>query len=504
MLTLGQQKIDVVSLALVTALVAVAVALGVAQPRLMPLPFVALAGAAVLLYWAVRWDVTIWAWIWVLSYGLVDRPFWSHPIAGFFNMTIPRYLFVVLFFAFLGHMLLRRWRLRYDRALLWAMLALLVYCALSATATGWTARVLVRELHTAPYFRFLGAMLLPFIMFFFVYNATHRERHIRWALVLLNLYGWYAIYIGYLQYAAVMGAPGARAFIWPGYINDAGYGIHFDRARGAFYGAGPQAIFLVLLFFIDWYLVRRTRGPYRASLVVQALLIPPAIFFTGMRSAYVAFALCGVIWLIWAGRGRFGWSKLGIAVVLVAAGAAMFWANLAQTRRQTGGVAQTGPILARLALLDQTWDIWQSSPVFGVGFGHFVDAQQQLPRDPGSRAGLRVGLLAEHNLFLSMLAETGVVGLAAIVLVFVLVFRQSVQLYRKLPVTAEGDLSPALVVLFWIALANYLVDAMLRDTLWDVFANALFWSFAGLVAGYNRLLEPHPIDLPVAASAVQR
>jgi hypothetical protein len=62
-------------------------------------------------------------------------------------------------------------------------------------------------------------------------------------------------------------------------------------------------------------------------------------------------------------------------------------------------------------------------------------------------------------------------------------------------------LSREFVVLFWVAMGNYLCSAMFRDTLWDVFANASFWALAGLIAGYNRLLEPHPLDLPVAAIA---
>ena len=47
-------------------------------------------------------------------------------------------------------------------------------------------------------------------------------------------------------------------------------------------------------------------------------------------------------------------------------------------------------------------------------------------------------------------------------------------------------------------LANYLSDAMFRDPLWDVFSNAMLWSLAGLVVCFNRLLEPYPLDLPIA------
>jgi hypothetical protein len=52
-------------------------------------------------------------------------------------------------------------------------------------------------------------------------------------------------------------------------------------------------------------------------------------------------------------------------------------------------------------------------------------------------------------------------------------------------------------------MVNYLTDATFRDPLWDNFNNGFFWAFAGLVAGYNRLLEPQPLDLPYAIPALE-
>lgn len=499
MLRIGQQKINSLSLAVVAVLVAAAAALAITVPELMPWSFVVLAGAALLCYWAIKWEITIWAWLWVLSYGLLDWPEWRVEITGFFNMTVPRFIFLGAVLAFCLYFLVRRRPVRYDRSVMWMMLALTVYCAASATASGWLARTPV--VATAPYFRFLASMVFPFIIFFLVYNATSREGQIRWAVVLLSLYGWFSLYIAYLQYAAIMGAEGARGLIWPGYINDPTYGIHFDRARGAFGSAGTQGIFLVLLFYTVLFAIRKIRGPYRAALIVQAILIPPAIFFTGVRSAYVAFGICGIIWSLMGSRGRFGAAKLAMVLLIAVVGVVMFWGNVASTKRQIGGVAQRAPIVARGILLHQTWEMLKKHPLRGVGFGHFVDAQQELQRDPATLSGMAGGVLVEHNLFLNMAAETGLIGLAGMVAVFVLIYRRSVQLYRKLPPTASGMLSREFVVLFWVAMGNYLCSAMFRDTLWDVFANASFWALAGLIAGYNRLLEPHPLDLPVAAIA---
>jgi O-antigen ligase len=500
MLTVGHQKIEAPTLLLVSGLVAVAAVMAVAVPALMPWTFVAVAGAGLMLVWVLKWDVTLWAWIYVLSYGLLDWPEWRVIITGFFNMTVPRFIFLGAMLSFGAYFLLHRVRIRFDRGVLWAMLGLTICVAASATATGWVSTI--QAIRFAPYFRFLGSILFPFVIFFLMYNATNRQSQIRSALLLLTFYGWYALYISYLQFAAMRGVGGAWDLIWPAYIKDANYGIHFLRGRGAFESAPPQAVLMVLLFYTDLFLIRKIRGPYRLALIVQAILCPPAVFFAGMRSGYVAFILCGAVWCLWANRGRFGKTRLVIAAMVVVVGAAMFWSNLMQEDREKGGIMQTSPVYARLALLQQTWEIFQQHPIVGVGFGHFCEAQQQLQRSPATLAGATVGILVEHNLFLNMAAETGLIGLLLTIAVFWLMYRQSAQLWGRLPATGEGYLCREFVVLFWVAMLNFLVDATFRDPLWDNFNNGLFWTLAGLVAGYNRLLEPHPLDQPPALPAV--
>ncbi len=486
MITPGTQKLDALTLVALAAFLALAVGVAVVMPGMLPWVAAALAGAGVLVYWGVRWEPTAWAWIWVLSYGLLDWPSWLIEIPGFLNLTVPRILFLAGVFVLGVHLLVRGRTLRFDSPTFWALGILIAICALSMTATGWVART--EAVRTAPYYRFLSSLVLPTVMFLLVYSAARNpRRQIHWLLVPLFVYGWYALYLAYLQYAAIMGAGALREFIWPAYINDPEFGIHFDRARGAFGASGPQSYLLILVFFADLFGTRRSSGVVRLLLIVQALLIPPAIFFTGLRTAYLAFVLCGILWCLVGGARHLGRIKLALAGLAVLLGVVMFWGNLAQERRQTGGVAQDEPVLARLVLIEQTWEMFKDHPLTGVGFGHFVDSQLELLRDPASLSALSSGVLAQHNLFLNMLAETGVVGLVVTVAAFVLIFTASKRLYDRLPPESGALLSRDFVVLFWVALLHYITAAMFRDMLWDPFTNGLFWSFAALVAGYSRL-----------------
>jgi len=485
MVTIGRQKTDFLPLVLIGALVLITAAVSACLPQTMPWSFLVLAGVVLVMFWGVKWEVTLWAWFWVFSYGLLDAPAWRVDIPGFFNLTAIRFVYLAGVLAFAVHFFVRLKPLRFDSGVWWALALLAVVCAVSMSLTGWTAKT--PAVLSAPYFRFLRSIILPLGMFLLVYNATTRERQIPCVLLFLTIYGWYSLYIAYLQYAAVMGLAGARALIWPSFINDPTFGIHYDRARGAFGASGPQSMYLVVLFYADLFLIRRVRGPYRWALIVQTILVPPAIFFTGLRAAYVAFGICGVLWCLWARRGRLASVKLSLAAMVVLLGAVLFWANLAQENRQTGGVAQREPIASRKILLDRSWHLFTQHPLMGVGFGHFVDAQLATQRDPISPGAFTTAVLVQHNLFLNMMAETGVIGLGVTVLVFWLTWRQSVRLFRRLPPDQGRWLGRDFVVLYWVVLVNHLTGSMFRDMLWDGFANGLLWSFAAMIAAFERL-----------------
>lgn len=492
----GRQKIEPFLLAAIVLFAAMAVGVGVAWPGTLPIALLLMIGLALMFYWALRWDVTLWAWLWVLSYGLLDWPGWKIELTGFFNMTVPRLIFLGAIMGYGLYFLLHRRRIRFDLAILWAMLVLVLYVGVNIHLTGWTAQT--QEIVAAPYFRFLGSLLLPFVMFFLLYNVGSSEKHIRRALIFITIYGWYALYIGYMQWIALHHSPDVRAFIWPSYINDPTFGLMFDRARGAFSIASPQAVFLTVLFFVDMFLLRKITGIYRVALIAQAVLIPAAIFFTGVRSAFVAFIACSFVWTLMSSRRRFAWAKAGVLVIVLVIGVAVMWERLATSDRSAGGVAARGPIVSREILVHRTWEIFKEAPIVGVGFGHFVDKVYAMERDPTALAGMYTGVLVQHNLFLNMLAETGVIGLILMVIVFWLLFSQSLKLYRKLPSDASGFLSREFVVLFWVVMVNYLTDATFRDPLWDVFSTALFWCFGAYIVFCNRLLEAQPIELPIA------
>jgi len=107
-------------------------------------------------------------------------------------------------------------------------------------------------------------------------------------------------------------------------------------------------------------------------------------------------------------------------------------------------------------------------------------------------------MVSQHNLFLTVVSETGVIGLVAMVAVFVAAFGHSLLLRGKLPPTASGWLSREFLVVYWVIMLNFLVQAQFRDLLWEIGSCGMLWCMSGLIMGFNRLLEPQPTGIPPA------
>lgn len=497
--SIGQQKIEPIPLVVMAALVAAVTVVAILAPATMPWGFAALAGGLMLVYWVARWDVLILTWIWVGSYGVLD---WGDavkiPIAGFFTLNPCRIIFLVAIVGYFLYFVFHRGGFRVDRKVFWFALAFVLYLGVNAHLAGWTSSV--KDYSSAPYYRYIGGILLPFTMLFLAYNVIRSEKQAMWPFLLASVYGWYALYLGYLQYAWTGGAEWARYLIWPSHLTDSDFGIHSERGRGAFQAAGAQALFLVTLFFMNLYSIRRLKGRYRPILMLQTVMIPPAIFFTGIRAGYVAFLLCGFFWCLMGARYRAGRLKLAVVTVILLIGVLAFWESLSGTDRRSGGVAQMSPVRSRQILAAQSWETFKTHPITGVGFGHWIDHQVQMERDPAEMAGMPLGMLTQHNVFLMLLTETGIVGLIGFICVLVGVLVNTVQLYRRLPSTAQGWLSREYVVVFWIIMLNYLVSGMFRDVIWEIAGSSLLWSMAGLLLGFHGQLEPQRLELPEAAN----
>jgi len=88
-------------------------------------------------------------------------------------------------------------------------------------------------------------------------------------------------------------------------------------------------------------------------------------------------------------------------------------------------VAQSGTVYLRLFLWGLALKLFWANPLLGVGLGQFASAVEQLPEMKNLPVFELTRGLSAHNLMLSFLAESGIVGVTTLVILFGVVLRRA-------------------------------------------------------------------------------
>lgn len=176
-------------------------------------------------------------------------------------------------------------------------------------------------------------------------------------------------------------------------------------------------------------------GPRAAEVGARGKrLLRPAAMIVGLLA--VAATFTRGVWLsLAAGLGvrsirrgaRFAvlsTCAIGLVVVLGAQYALMeFWPEVYQLRVQN---QQT--INARMATYKSAWAMFADHPLLGVGFAAFSETQSAFPSRYFREYNGEPCVDTPHNMYLSLLAETGLVGLVVASLVAVQIIRSAYRL----------------------------------------------------------------------------
>lgn len=182
------------------------------------------------------------------------------------------------------------------------------------------------------------------------------------------------------------------------------------QSRPTSFLPGPNALAgylnVILPFALAAYLLSDDRAWKRLTGAAAALGIL-SLILSESRGGYIAFAATLVL-AIWHFAGS--WKRrftLFLAAALL--GAACCAALVAWNPAHFGDFAADNSTLSRVILWYTAWKLFVASPVHGIGFGTFsFISGDYLPVVVDMPDGLGV-----HNIYLELLAESGVLGLAS-------------------------------------------------------------------------------------------
>jgi O-antigen ligase len=154
----------------------------------------------------------------------------------------------------------------------------------------------------------------------------------------------------------------------------------------------------------------------RIVAATAAVLGLPALVFSYARGAILALAIASLVWC------AFRRPKIAIVAALAAVAIGIFFTPSALRQRFNPQAGQQDVPL-RADIWGGAIDIYTSHPVLGVGLGNFSDAYAALPSTLANASQRRLlnqnGLIVPpnaQNLYLGVLAEEGIVGLAVLAL----------------------------------------------------------------------------------------
>lgn len=208
-----------------------------------------------------------------------------------------------------------------------------------------------------------------------------------------------------------------------------------DRLTGPL---GSAAIGVLLLFAglpLLALLFTWLRAPVlsrKAVAVAGILFLSVAIFLTGERMTAILLAAALLVLLLLVARAswRVNISLIGLSLVV----AALIYAAFPQVlARHLSSIAVfTIPQGDMYVLIWQAaLDVFKANPIVGIGVHTFrLDCPLYVPADLAEAA---CRSLHPHNLWLELLAETGVTGTAILLVFFVAVLKPAVSLWRAWP-----------------------------------------------------------------------
>jgi O-antigen ligase len=246
--------------------------------------------------------------------------------------------------------------------------------------------------------------VVPFLMFCLAPLVFGSDRQRRFLLGVLIAVG---AYIGIVNFFEGVGL---NSLVVPHYIVDPNVGLHFGRARGPFVEAVADGLSLYMCAVAAAIGLTVWRKPWiRVVCGTVIVLGALGILFTLTRAVWIGSVAGTLAAMIAMPRAR---RYIVPAVVVGAIGVIAALALVpGLSAKADDRINQKSPVWDRYNTNHAAVRMVEARPIFGFGWQTFVDKGPEFMRQtdsyPLTGAGLEV-----HNVFLSHLAELGIVGTA--------------------------------------------------------------------------------------------
>ncbi|MFC1757767.1 O-antigen ligase family protein [Planctomycetota bacterium] len=430
---------------------------------------------------AIVWGVAFLRYGGVLSVALLTLAVGTCFGAEFFQfslLTLDRLLVGVLIVAYV---LLRRSDLFERKPLCtWdaIFVAYLAWLAISTFTHDWRAENLKAASRVVFYY------LFPAAMYWIGREASTNSRMLRSLYIAATIFGLYLAVTSIAEWQQIYAA------VFPRYIINSASTEFLGRGRGPLLNPSGNGILLCLGLGCLFMLWPRLGKVGRVGLVFAFGVFGLGVLGTLTRCVWLgaAMGIGTVILMAFPRRLKFGVIISGTLIVTILVGAN--WQNLKQFKRDknvsAADMAQSASIRPVLAYI--AWEMFKDHPIKGVGFGQYKQHDKNYFSRGRTNMNLEIGRpYHQHNVFLSTLTETGIIGMNLQILVLLIWCRAAYGLYRQESAPLE---SRQVGLLFLVLMCAYFANGMFQDVTIIPMVHMTLFFFAGLVIG--QYLKHHP------------
>ncbi|MFC1804526.1 O-antigen ligase family protein [Candidatus Omnitrophota bacterium] len=245
------------------------------------------------------------------------------------------------------------------------------------------------------------------------------------------------------------------------------------RATASFKDANTFGIYLsaiapLLLGMTLFYFKRRAR----ALFIALSLLVLLAALLTYSRPTLLALYVA----LFFLAIARKNKGMIIFLVILTLLSPFLLPASI----KEWAGKVEYNPIRFmcnddRIAIYQHSFNMIKAHPLLGVGANTYMKNYRFYKNSPEYRNIVTSDYIYAHNNFLHMAAEIGLAGLAVFFWLLYQLFRQGVNIYRKL----QDDYLRVLSLSLSACLIAFLINGLTESSLYYSRVSLLFWYLAG-------------------------
>lgn len=445
--------------------------------------FTAVAGIIWFAVWAIRGSLLV-SLLGLLLIGACFGYHFARWDAGPITLTLDRAGLVAVFGAYLiarrmGH---TRWApLELQDWILGAFIALLTF---STVLGGYIGQ---GQDDVPSMWRLIAGYYIPATIYWMAREVPMNERRFR---LLLGAFTGFGIYLGLTGIAEMTGQWWA---VFPRHIADPTVGMHFGRARGPMVALPTYGVYLGVCLLAAWLWLPRLSRWGQLCLTMAAPIFFAGIFLSLTRSVWIGVGLGIMTTLFFTLRDA--WRPLVLGSIIIGGGIiglTQIDKIVGLQREETAAEAAMSANM-RLSFAYVSWKMFLDHPLLGVGFGNFPSAKLPYLEDRSTDLQLDIiRTLAHHNTFLSLLTETGALGLALFLALLAAWTRTA---WRRLRDPEQPEWARGLSVLLLGSLGIYVAQLMFHDLTYTPTDNALLYFLAGLtvaipVRARSRTEEP--------------